>query len=124
MLLNVQINIDNNTDLYDIEQDIVNTASRQLINEVMNNRYDNYGSTFRDNLHKKIKEMLLETMDTDFKEDIKKQVSEELSKKYERTKQYKELKETYSIDSDAVIKSGLKELVAEMVTVEIKKRFK
>lgn len=37
-------------------------------------------------------------------EDIKKQVSEELAKKYERTKQYKELKENYSIDSDTVIK--------------------
>lgn len=124
MKLDVQINLNDYDDLYEVENTIVESAARQLINEVMNNRYDNYGRTFRDKLKEEVKEILAETMDTEFKEDVKKQVSDDLAKRYERTKQYKEIKDTYAIDSDSVIKSGLKDLVAEMVGTEIKKRFK
>jgi hypothetical protein len=38
--------------------------------------------------------------------------------------QYKELKDSFGIESDAVIKSGLKDLVADMVSTELKNRFK
>ena len=124
MKLNFQISIDDDYDLQYIEDDIIDTAARQLITEVMANRYEHYGKTFKEKLEEKVKEILLNTMDADFKSEVKEQISIELAKKFERTKQYKELKDAYSIDSDSVIKSGLKDLVAEMVSEEIKRKFK
>jgi bacterioferritin (cytochrome b1) len=124
MELSFKIDIANYEDLRYLEDEIIETAARQLINEVMNNRYDNYGKTFREKLKEEVKTILSETMDTEFKNEVRDQVSADLAKRYERTKQYKELKDTYDIESDAVIKSGLKDLVTEMVTAEIKKKFK
>lgn len=123
MELNFKIDITNYDDLQELENEIIETSARLLIEEIVN-RYDNYEETFREKLQDKIEALLLETMDNKFKDEVKDRVSVDLAKRYERTRQYKELKDTYNIDSDTVIKSGLKDLVAEMVSVEIKKRFK
>jgi len=95
-----------------------------MINEVMNNQYEHSGKTFRSKLHDEIRLMLMDIMDTDFKESIKVGVVEDLTKKYVRTKQYKEIKEEFEIDTDAIVKSGMKDLISDIVKVEIKSCFK
>jgi len=48
----------------------------------------------------------------------------EFTKKYLRTKQYEEIREQFSIESDKIIKSGLKDVISEIVKSEIKNCFK
>ena len=107
-----------------IEDKIVESAAKQLINEVMNNRYEHYGRSFKEKLQDEVKRMMLDIMDTDFKEEVKNSLVDDLSKKYIRTKQYKEVKEQFNILSDTEIKNGLKDIVNELVSSEMKKRFK
>lgn len=113
-----------NDDVDNIESQIIQEAARQLINEVLNNRYEYYGKTFREKLQDEVKTMMIDVMDTDFKEEVKNTLVNELSKKYEKTKQYKEVKEQFNISSDTEIKAGLKDIVADLVSAEMKKRFK
>jgi len=107
-----------------IEDKIVESAARQMINEVMNNRYEKSGKTFREKLINEVKIMMLDIMDTDFKEEVKDSLVDDLNKKYIKTKQYKEVKEQFDIKSDTEIKNGLKVIVSELVGSEMKKRFK
>lgn len=125
MKLNFTVEVnDYNDDVGSIESEIISEAARQLICEVMNNRYEHPGRTFREKLKDEVKTMMLDIMDTDFKEDVKKTLADELSKKYVKSKQYKEIKEQFSIDNDSLIKSGLKDIIAELVISELKKRWK
>jgi translation initiation factor 2 alpha subunit (eIF-2alpha) len=126
MKLNIQVDIDKFDDMADMDLEtlIINSAAQQLIKEVMNNRYDHYGKTFKDLLEDKVKLLLIELMGDDFKKEVKEKVSENLTNRFVKSMQYKELKDRFGIDSDAIIKSGLKDLVADMVSTELKKRFK
>lgn len=124
MKLKFEIEVAPNDHIDDVESEIIREAARQLINEVLNNRYEHYGRTFRDKLQEEIKEMLLTIMDTNFKEEVKNGLVEELTKKYVKSKQYKEIQEQFSIDSDAVIKSGMKDIIADLINSELKKKFK
>ena len=125
MKLNFTVEVDDyNGDVRSIESEIIGEAARQLICEVMNNRYEHLGRTFKEKLQDEVKTMMLDVMDTDFKEDVKKTLADELSKKYVRSKQYKEIKEQFSIDNDSLIKSGLKDIIAELVVSELKNRWK
>jgi translation initiation factor 2 alpha subunit (eIF-2alpha) len=126
MKLNIQVDINKFDDMADMDLEtlIINSAAQQLIKEVMNNRYDHYGKTFKDLLEDKVKLLLIELMGDDFKKEVKEKVSENLTNRFVKSMQYKELKDKFGIDSDAIIKSGLKDLVADMVSTELKNRFK
>jgi len=110
----------------DVESEIIQEAARQLIIEIINsknnNRYDD--RPFRVKLQEEVKRMMLDVMDTDFKEEVKNSLVDDLSKKYVRTKQYQEVKKEFNILSDTEIKNGLKDIVSELVGSEMKKRFK
>ena len=110
----------------DVESEIIQEAARQLIIEIINsknnNRYDD--RPFRVKLQEEVKRMMLDVMDTDFKEEVKNSLVDDLSKKYIRTKQYQEVKKEFNILSDTEIKNGLKDIVSELVGSEMKKRFK
>lgn len=123
--LNFTVEVDDYDDnVGTIESQIISEAARQLIRETMNNRYEHYGKSFKENLQDEVKRLMLGIMDTDFKEEVKKTLVDELSKKYIKTKQYKEVKEQFSIENDSVIKSGLKDIVGELVVSELKNRWK
>lgn len=124
MKLNFTVNIDSYNTITSLEEKIISESAKQLIKEVMNNRYEHYGKTFREKLQNEVKEMLLNIMDTNFKEEVKNSLVNELSNKYTKTKQYKEVKEQFDIKSDSEIKSGLKDIIEELVRNELKKRFK
>jgi len=124
MKLNYTVELDYNDNISDIESAIIYESAKQLINEVMNNRYEHYGKSFKEKLQEEVKRMMLDVMDTDFKEEVKNSLVDDLSKKYARTKQYKEVKEQFDIKSDTEIKNGLKDIVGELVGSEMKKRFK
>lgn len=125
MKLNFSVDIsDYNENVGSIEDAIIKEAARQLINEVMNNRYEHYGRTFKEKLKDEVKNMMLDIMDKDFKEEVKNTLVNELSKKYIKTKQYKEVKEQFDILSDTEIKTGLKNIISDIVKVELKNKFK
>ena len=62
-------------------------------------------------------------LDTDFKNEVKQIVCNDLTKRFNRTKEYKELKSEFDIVSDTEIKSDLTKLIGEIVQNEIKKFF-
>ncbi|MDV3426490.1 MAG: hypothetical protein LIR50_04795, partial [Bacillota bacterium] len=78
----------------------------------------------KDKIYKEIKYLLSDFLNNNFKELIKKEIISEITKKYLRTKQYKEIREQFSIESDKIIKSGLKDVISEIVKSEINKCFK
>ena len=123
MKINFSMNIDNK-DLDYLETEIIQEAARQVINEVLSNRYEHYGRTFKDKLKEEIKIMLTEIMDTDFKNEVKDALVLGLEKKYIRTKQYIEVKEQFGILSDTEIKAGLKNFISDIVKAEIRNKFK
>jgi len=124
MKLTFTVELSNYDNPSTIEDKVVESAAKQMINEAMNNRYEKSGKTFRDKLINEVKDMLLDIMNTDFKEEVKNSLVEDLSKKYIRTKQYQEVKEQFNILSDTEIKNGLRDIVSELVGSEMKKRFK
>ena len=123
MKINFSMNIDNK-DLDYLETEIIQEAAKQVINEVLSNRYEHYGRTFKDKLKEEIKIMLTEIMDSDFKNEVKDSLVIGLEKKYIRTKQYKEVKEQFGILSDTEIKAGLKNFIVDIVKAEIRNKFK
>ena len=124
MKLTFTVELSNYDNPSTIEDKVVESAAKQMINEAMNNRYEKSGKTFRGKLINEVKDMLLDVMDTDFKEEVKNSLVDDLSKKYVKTKQYKEVKKEFNILSDTEIKNGLKDIVGELVGSEMKKRFK
>ena len=123
MKINFSMSIDNK-DLDYLETEIIQEAAKQVINEVLSNRYEHYGRTFKDKLKEEIKIMLTEIMDTDFKNEVKDALVLSLEKKYIRTKQYTEVKEQFGILSDTEIKAGLKNFIVDIVKTEIRNKFK
>jgi len=118
MKINFSMAIDKG-DLNYVESEIIQEAARQVINEVLSNRYEHYGKTFKAKLKEEIKTMLTGMMDTDFKNEVKDALVLDLEKKYIRTKQYKEVKEQFEILSDTEIKAGLKDFIGEIVKTEL-----
>jgi len=123
MKINFSMSIDNK-DLDYLETEIIQEAAKQVINEVLSNRYEHYGRTFKDKLKEEIKGMLTEIMDTDFKNEVKDALVLSLEKKYIRTKQFTEVKEQFGILSDTEIKTGLKGFIVDIVKAEIRNKFK
>ena len=123
MKINFSMSIDNK-DLDYLETEIIQEAAKQVINEVLSNRYEHYGRTFKDKLKEEIKGMLTEIMDTDFKNEVKDALVLGLEKKYIRTKQYTEVKGQFGILSDTEIKAGLKSFISDIVKAEIRNKFK
>lgn len=123
MQLNVTIDLNDDAS-YELHSEIVTESARQLIKEQLYNRVDGYGKTYRDAVNEYIKKILLDMVDTDYKNDIKNNVIEDISKKYLRTKQYKEIQDEFKIEGDTLIKSGLQDIISEMVGKELNRRLK
>ena len=123
MQLNVTIDLGDDAS-YELHHEIVEESARQLIKEQLYNRIDGYGKTYRDAVNDYIKKILLEMVDADFKNEIKNNVIEDISKKYLRTKQYKEIQDEFKIEGDTIIKSGLQEIISDMVGKELNRRLK
>ena len=123
MKINFSMDIDNK-DLDYLEAEIIQESAKQVINEVLSNRYEHYGRTFKDKLKEEIKIMLTEIMDADFKNEVKDALVLSLEKKYIRTKQFTEVKEQFGILSDTEIKAGLKNFISDIVKAEIRNKFK
>ena len=123
MLLNVTINFDDEGS-YELQREIIEESARQLIKEQLYNRVSGYGKTYRDGVNDYIKKILIDMVDTDFKNDVKNNVVDEISKKYLRTKQFKEIQEDFDIKSDSIIKSGLHAIISDMVNKQLSRRLK
>lgn len=126
--LNITLNVSERDDLETIETDIVSEAARQLVNEVFNNRYEHYGKTFKELVTDRVVKMLEEYLDTDMKTAVVEKavanVTDKLTSKIERTKVYKEAIAGQDIQPDTAIKTGLRDIIAEVVRAEMKKAFK
>ena len=109
-------------DVDEIKQEIIHAAAHEMLNEVIRNQ-DHYGRTFKDDLREEIRSILSETFDLAEKNEIKELVAKDIKSKYIKTKQYKELKDEFDIMSDKDIKSGLREIITDIVKEEIKKYF-
>lgn len=123
MQLNVTIDFNDDAS-YELQREIIEESARQLIKEQLYNRVNGYGKTYRDSVNDYIKQIILDMVDTDFKNDVKNNVVEDISKKYIRTKQYKEIQEEFSIEGDSIIKSGLQTIISDMVGKELSRRLK
>jgi len=122
MKLNFTVEIDRDNDIYNLEEEILNKAAESLIGEILGNAWDK--TDLYTKFEKRVVEKLEALMDVDFKNEVAKKVTENLSNKFEKTKQYKALKADGAVVSDALIKTGLKDLVGEIVKSEMKKVFR
>jgi predicted oxidoreductase len=122
MKLNFIVEIDKSDNMYDLQDELLNKASEQLIGNIMGCLWDKNNSYAI--LERKVIEKLESIMSADFKKDVSDKVTDNLVKKFEKSKQFKELQSNEEVVTDSVIKSGLKDLVAEIVRSEMKKVFK
>lgn len=90
-----------------LRDNIIKEAANIIINEVMRNQ-DHYGKTFREDLEATVKKIILKELGTDFKDEVKSAVAEEMSKRYLRTRQARELKEEFGICSDSSLSLNCK----------------
>lgn len=124
MNLKVNISVDDYTNIEDIQSQIIHEAAIQMLNEVMRNQ-GHYGRSFKDKLTEAIIKMIGNTLDDDdMKNEITERVKSDISNKYVRTKQYKELKDEFDIATDKEIESGLQKIISKLVKLEMQKMFK
>ena len=123
MNLKVNISIDDDTDIEDIQNQIIHEAAIQMLNEVMRNQ-DHYGRSFKDKLTETVIRMIGNTLDDDMKNEITERVKSDIANKYIRTKQYKELKDEFDIVTDKEIELGLEKIISKLVKLEMQKMFK
>jgi hypothetical protein len=121
MKLDLTIDIQPEDDIYTIQDEIVYKASELLINQVLGNTYNKteIGEKIEETVIKKLENI----MDVNFKKTVSEKVTENLAIKFEKTQQYKLLKADKEIITDNLIKTGLKDLVADIVRSEMKKVF-
>lgn len=121
MKLNLTLDIEPDNDIYTIQDEIIYKASEALINQVLGNTYN------RTDLGEKLEEAVIKKLeniiDTDFKKTVSEKVTENLANRFEKTQQYKLLKADKEVIADNLIKTGLRDLVADIVKSEIKKVF-
>ncbi|HEY8805692.1 MAG TPA: hypothetical protein VIM42_11425 [Clostridium sp.] len=122
MKLNFTVDTNESDDIYDLENEILNKVAVLFIGQVLGDTWSK--TDLYEKLEQRVISKLEIIMDTDFKNTVATKVTDNLVKKFERTKQYKELQSNGEVVADSVIKSGLKDLVAEIVRGEMKKVFK
>lgn len=122
MNLEVNISVDD-SDIEDIQDQIIHEAAVQMLNEVMRNQ-DHYGRSFKDKLTETVIEIIGNTLDDNMKKEITERVKSDIANKYIRTKQYKELKNELDIATDREIESGLQKIISKLVKSEMQKMFK
>lgn len=122
MKLDFTVEISKCDDIYTLEDEIINKAAENFVYQIVGTRYDN--SDMYTRLQNVIIEKLENIMDDDFKISVANKVTENLANKFEKTKQYKLLKADQEVMTDSLIKTGLKDLVADLVRSEMKKVFK
>lgn len=123
MQLEMKLDIFNSSRVSDIENKVVSEAARMIVCEIFGRRFE-HKSPFREMLETEVKKIVINEIDTDFKEEVKNKVTSELSDKFMRTKQFNDIKKEYGIEPDSAIKSGLKQIIAELVREEINKKLK
>ena len=122
---NVTVTVDlNQFDCYECgngAEDFITTIFKQAAQEIVERQVE---SSLRD----KINAFIGETFNNEFKnkiiESVTNNITTQLSDKMERTKQYKELKSGLEIESEQAIKTGLKDMVGNVVKSEMKNIFK
>lgn len=120
MNLKVNISVDDYTNIEDIQNQIIHEAAVQMLNEVMRNQ-DHYGKSFKDKLTETVIKMIGNVLDDDMKNEITERVKSDISNKYIRTKQYKELKDEFDIVTDKEIESGLQKIISKLVNQKCRK---
>jgi len=121
MKFNITIDINDYEDMYDIQDAIIDEAADKFLQQVFGD-WDEKNS-FK-SLEKRIVEKMGKILDSDFKMSVSTEVTKRLSDKFERTQQYKTLKNGLEIENEQMIKTGLKGLVADIVKSEMKNMFK
>ena len=122
MKLNFSVEVEQDNDVYSLQDEILYKASETLIHQVLGNTYDK--TDLGEKLKKAVIEKLEVIMDVDFKKSVGEKVTENLANKFEKTKQYKSLIGNEEVLSDGLIKTGLRDLVGEIVRSEMKKVFR
>jgi hypothetical protein len=111
---------ENNGD-YSLQQYIIDQAVDKFVYDIFGSKYDT------DDLSYQIQQLVSRKIDALFTNELKNTISNKvidgLAARYEKSKQYKELINMNQIASNTEIKSGLKELVHELVKSEMKKVF-
>ena len=118
---NITIDVTDYEDLYEMQNAIIDEAANKFFQQI-------FGVWDEDKSFKTLERRIVEKMgkllDSDFKNSVAEKVTENLTDKFEKTKQYKLLIENEEVLSDGLIKTGLRGLVGEIVRSEMKKVFK
>ena len=122
MKFNFAVDINDCNDVYDIQDEIMDRATNAFMQQIIGNRWEEKSLTYQ--FEERIDKKLNEITSKDFKDLVADKVVEKLTERFEKSKQYKELVKGNEIESDYAIKSGLKDIVKEIVKSEMKNMFK
>jgi hypothetical protein len=106
----------------DLQDEILDRATHAFMSDVLGSSYDK--DSISSKLEHKINKKIDEIMNKEFREMISDKVLTGLASKFEKSKQYKELLKGSEIESDVAIKTGLRDIVRELVKSEMKNMFK
>ena len=118
MKFNFTIDVDNTEYLQD---EIIENVALKFIEQVLGDGWDE--KDLYSKLERTVLNKMENIMDVNFKEEVAQKVTENLTKKFEKTKQYKALIHNEEVVPDNLIKSGLKSIISDLVKSEMKNIF-
>lgn len=122
MKFNFTVDTNDCYDGYDFEEEIIRSAADAFIQQIIGDTYDKNSKSYQ--LERMINNKVNEIMNKDFKDELANIVVEKLADRFEKSKQYKELVKGNEIETDNVMKCGLKDIVKDIVKSEMKNMFK
>lgn len=122
MKLNFSVTVDQYDDIDTLQNEFIDMAANKFLEQLLGDHWDR--TDLYTKLEKRVVDKLEHIMDADFKNSVATKVTENLANKFEKTKQYKVLKADGEVVADSVIKSGLRDIIADVVKSEMKKMFK
>ena len=127
MKFNFTIELEECEDGFDLESQIIDAAACEIVNRSLYRACGTSGYTLEEKITNRIENML----DDMVTQEVKKKVVDtavsnlnaKLAGKTEKTKLYREAVADLPIDSDAAMRTGLKDMVYDLVKVELRRTF-
>lgn len=127
MKFNFTIDLDECENGYDLESQIIGAAASEIVNRSAYWACKTSGDTLEEKITKRIENMLDEMVTQDAKKKVIdaaiSNLNTRLIDKIEKAKIYREAASDLPIDSDVAMKTGIKDMVSDLVKAELRRTF-
>lgn len=122
MKFNFTVDIADYDEDYSFQEQILDKATKAFTQQILGSTWEK--DSLSHQLEVKINQKVDMIMNKDFKDAVANKAIELLEERFEKSRQYKELVKGSEIETDHAMKTGLRDMVAEIVKSEMKKVFK